>query len=294
MPDASGTARHAARLARAVALHQVAREAGWAYRFDRAVGSLRAALRLLDTLAADSEAVVLRIRVLVSLGYAQAESGSHTGGLARLDEAAEHLRLLPDGLCRSELDGLVLGNRGLLLHRAGRIVEGIELFDEAIARLAEGRADGTGAAAADPVVLASAYLNRGHAYIDLAQAVPSARDFTSCLRVCDEHGIDWLAAKARHNLGYVAYMTGDLPTALHHYAETERSYRTATTGLLPALHLDRARALLAAGLAGDAARQLEEAVPRLRRQRAGQDLAEAEVVLAGAALLDGNVLPARR
>ncbi|MFI7678424.1 CHAT domain-containing protein [Actinophytocola sp. NPDC049390] len=271
-------------LAKVVALHQRAREAGWAYRFDRAVALLRDALRLLDTVGPDApRAAVLRVRVLVSLGYAQAESGSHAGGLARLDEAAAHLAALPAGPERAGLDGLVLCNRGLLMHRAGKIVEGVDLFDAAITRLA-----------GDPVMLASTYLNRGHAYIDLAHATQAARDFERCIEVCDEHGIDWLAAKARHNLGYVAYMTGDLPTALRHFAEAERSYRDSTPGLLPALRLDQARALLSAGLAADAATHLDDVIPRLRAQRAGQDLAEAEVTAAAAALLDGRVRDARR
>lgn len=277
-------ARHTDVLARVVALHQRAREAGWAYRFDRAVALLRDALRLLDTIAPDGpRAAVLRVRVLVSLGYAQAESGSHAAGLARLDEAAAHLATLPDGPERADLDGLVLCNRGLLMHRAGKIVEGIDLFDAAITRLS-----------GDPVMLASTYLNRGHAYIDLAHATPAARDFERCIVVCDEHGIDWLAAKARHNLGYVAYMTGDLPTALRHFAEAEHSYQDSTPGLLPALRLDQARALLSAGLAADAATHLDDVIPRLRAQRAGQDLAEAEVTAAAAALLDGRVREARR
>lgn len=288
-PSRPEDARHTEVLAQVVALHQVAREAGWAYRFDRAVRTLGEALRLLDTVPPDRPgAVVLRIRVLVSLGYARAESGSLTGGLARLDEAASHLDALPPGARRAELEGLVLGNRGLLLHRAGRIVEGIELFDAAVERLTS--ANGAG----DPALLAGAYLNRGHAYIDLAQAVRSAADFTLCLRVCDEHGIDLLADKARHNLGYVAYMTGDVPAALRHYAAVERSYRATAPGLLPALRLDQGRALLSAGLAADAARHLDEMIPRLRRQRAGQDLAEAEVTRAAAALLDGRVAEARR
>ncbi|WP_424231099.1 CHAT domain-containing protein, partial [Actinophytocola sp.] len=299
MPSGTSRARHIDVLAEVVALHQRAREAGWAYRFDRAVALLLDALRCLDTIAPDSpQAAVLRVRVLVSLGYAQAESGSHAGGLARLDEAAGHLAVLPDGQRRAELDGLVLCNRGLLMHRAGKIVEGIDLFDDAIERLEEatGRrgAPGERCGAGDPVVLASAYLNRGHAFIDLAHAARSAHDFEVCLEVCAEHGIGWLAAKARHNLGYVAYMTGDLPTALRHYADAEGSYRVGTPGLLPALRLDQARALLSAGLGADAAAHLDEVIPRLRAQRAGQDLAEAEVTGAAAALLDGRVRDARR
>jgi tetratricopeptide (TPR) repeat protein len=285
----SRLARHAEVLGQVVALHQRAREAGWAYRFDRAIALLGEARRLLDSVGPDSpQAVVLRIRVLVSFGYAQSESGSHTDGLDRLDEAAKHLEALPPGPRRAELDGLVLCYRGLLLHRAGLIVEGIELFDAAVASLIE--ADDVG----DPVVLASTYLNRGHAYIDLSQAVLASRDFGLCLAVCAEHGIGWLADKARHNLGYVAYMTGDLPTALRHYAQVERGYQVSTPGLLPALRLDQARAFLSAGLAADAAKHLDDVIPRLRAQRAGQDLAEAEVTRAAAAVLDGRPAAARR
>jgi tetratricopeptide (TPR) repeat protein len=289
LPSESRQARHAEVLGQVVALQQRAREAGWAYRFDRAIALLGKARGLLDAIGPDSpQAVVLRIRILVSFGYAQAESGSPTEGLSRLDEAATYLDAVSSGPRRAELDGLVLCYRGLLLHRAGKITEGIEFFDAAIERLAE--ADEVG----DPVVLASAYLNRGHAYIDLAHAVLAARDFGLCLAVCAEHRIGWLADKARHNLGYVAYMTGDLPTALRHYTEVERGYRVSTPGLLPALRLDQARALLSAGLATDAARHLDDVIPRLRAQRAGQDLAEAEVTRAAAALLDGRVTEARR
>jgi tetratricopeptide (TPR) repeat protein len=289
-PSDSQRARHAEVLAKVTALHQNAREAGWAYRFGRAVTLLGNALRLLDTtLPGSPAAVVLRIRILVSLGYAQAESWSLADGLARLDEAATHLDALPPGPRRAELDALVLNNRGLLLHRAGQIVEGIELFDAAVERLTEQDT------VADPALLAGIHLNRGHAYIDLSQVVRSARDFERCLELCAEHDdMGLVADKARHNLGYVAYLTGDLPTALRHYTGVERSYQVSTPGLLPALRLDQARALLSAGLATDAARHLDDVIPRLRAQRAGQDLAEAEVTRAAAALLDGRVMEARR
>ncbi|TDV54081.1 CHAT domain-containing protein [Actinophytocola oryzae] len=289
LPSESGQARHAEVLGQVVALHQLAREAGWAYRFDRAITLLRDARRLLDSIGPDSpQAVVLRIRVLVSFGYAQAESGSHTDGFGRLDEAAAHLAEVPVSPRRAELEGLVLCYRGLLLHRAGRTLDGIELFDTAIERLTE--TDEVG----DPDLLAALYLNRGYAYIELAQVVRAGEDFEQCIDLCFEHGIDLLADKARHNLGYVQYMMGDLPGALRHYAEVERSYQVSTPGLLPALRLDQARALLAAGLAVDAARHLDDVIPRLRAQRAGQDLAEAEVTSAAAALLDGRVAEARR
>jgi tetratricopeptide (TPR) repeat protein len=124
--------------------------------------------------------------------------------------------------------------------------------------------------------------------------VRAGEDFELCLELCTEHGIAVVADKARHNLGYVQYMMGELPAALRHYTEVERSYQVNTPGLLPALRLDQARALLAAGLAADAAKHLDDVIPRLRAQRAGQDLAEAEVTMAAATLLDGRADQARR
>jgi tetratricopeptide (TPR) repeat protein len=251
---------------------------------------LRDAQRLLDQAREPAGRVTaLRVRVLVSLAYVAAETDSLAAGLLGLDDAERHARQLPDGAERSELDGLVLAHRALLLHRAGRVAEGLEVFDEAVPRLERGLREGTG----DPSVLAGAYLNRGTSYIYLAHVKGAVGDFARCIEVCDAHGLALLAAKARHNLGYVAYMTGDLPTALRHYDDTERRYRVHSTSMLPTLQLDRARALLAAGLATDAARQLDDAIPMLRAQRAGQDLAEAELARAAAALLDGAVRDAK-
>ncbi|MGH3880882.1 MAG: CHAT domain-containing protein, partial [Actinophytocola sp.] len=280
-------------LTRAHELHVRAREAVGAYRFGHGRALLRDAQRLLDRVAApDERATALRVRVLVSLAYVAAETDSLAAGLAGLDEAERHARRLADGAERAELDGLVLAHRGLLLHRAGRVAEGLEVFDEAIPRLERGLHGEAGTA--DPSVLAGAYLNRGTSYIYLAQVKGAASDFARCIEVCDEYGLPLLAAKARHNLGYVDYMKGDLPAALRNYDEAEHAYRAHSTGMLPTLQLDRARALLAAGLATDAARQLDDAIPALREQKAGQDLAEAELARAAASLLDGFAGDARR
>ncbi|HEU5470132.1 MAG TPA: CHAT domain-containing protein [Actinophytocola sp.] len=284
-------AGRAAQLTRAAALHQRAREAVGGYRFGRGRALLDDALAVLDSLGADDAAsAALRVRILVSLAYAEAEAGSPAVGLDRLASTGEHLARLPPGPGRAALDGLVLTHRGLLLHRAGRIGEGLALFDEAIPRLATALASGVG----DPVVLANTYLNRGRAYIDLLQTGSAIDEFLDCVRLCERHGLDQIAAKAHHNIGYVAYMTGDMPTALRHYDEADRRFQAFAPSLLPTARLDQARALLVAGLAERAARQLDDMFPRLRRQRVSQDLAEAEVTRAAAALLDGDVAGARR
>ena len=58
--------------------------------------------------------------------------------------------------------------------------------------------------------------------------------------------------------------------------------------------MDKARALLAAGLAGEAARELDGAIAAFRRQRLDQDHAEAELARSQAALATGDLAGARR
>ncbi|MFL6140289.1 MAG: CHAT domain-containing protein [Labedaea sp.] len=277
-------------LRQATALLQRAREAVWAYRIDRGRTLLRTALATLAELVPDTEVAALRIRVLVQLSYADAEAGSLDAGLSLLDAADQALADLPPGPVRAELGGLVLSDRGFLLIRAGRIDDGLQVLDLAADRLEAAVATGTG----DPNLLATVYLNRSLAHIDLAQTHPAVAELNRCIELSDQYGLHPIGIKARHNLGYVAYMTGDMPTALRHYADAERDYRDSVPGMLPVLQLDLARALLAAGLVEDAARHLDEALPQLRRQRASKDAAEAEIARAAAALLAGEVAKARR
>ena len=276
-------------LRRIAALHQQARQAGWAYRFEHGRSLLATALRLLDDdRAASPEGAALRVGVLVSLAYAESESGSAAAGLRRLADTAPYLAAVPADRAL-ELEGLVLANRALLLHRGGRLDEALDLFGRTITVLERNLADG-----GDAATLVAAYLNRATSYIGLGEVTAAARDLRRCIQVAERHGEQTVAAKARHNLGYVAYMVGDMPTALRHYAETERSYRTLAASMLPTLRLDQARASLAAGLSEDAARYLDDALPRLRSQRVGQDVAETELTRAAAALLDGHLSSARR
>ncbi len=278
-------------MVRAARTHRRAREAVWAFRFDRGIALLRTALRELDGADAPAERTAgLRVQVLVTMSYAEAETTSLDAGLSRLDSAKEHVAMLPDGPERDGLDGLVHAHRALFLYRAGRVLEGLELFDEAIPRLQAGLGGGVG----DPVTLAHAYLNRGVAHIDLVRVGAAARDFRRCIEVCERHGLEQIAAKAQHNLGYVAYMAGNMPAALEQYEAAATRLRAIAGSLLPIGQVDHARAMLAAGLPERAAVLLDDAIPPLRRQRAGQDLAEAEVVRAGAALLEGQTGEARR
>ncbi|MCP2274450.1 CHAT domain-containing protein, partial [Actinokineospora diospyrosa] len=264
---------------RAGALYRRGRKAVYAYTFARARALLGEALAVLDTAQDPTapEAVELRVRVLVTLAYAETEGATITQGIARLSDADALLEGLPEGPLRAELSGLSLEQRGFLHIRAGDIEMALSLLSEAAELLRAGLADGVG----DPYVLASLYLNRSLAQI-------------ACIELCERYGLHDIAIKARHNRGYVAHMTGDVPTALRYFAETSRDCAARAPGMLPVVQLDQARALLAGGLVDEAARHLDDALPRLRRQRVGQDAAEAEIARAAAALLHGDTAQARR
>jgi tetratricopeptide (TPR) repeat protein len=280
-------------LRQAAALHGRARDATYAYSFAEARRLLREALRVLDSVDEPTgvEHAALRVRVLVSLAYAETEGGPIAVGLAHLDAADALLPTIPEAPRRAELTGTVLQQRGFLLIRAGRIDDGLDHLEVAADLLERGLADGFG----DPNVLASLYLNQSLAHIGRTQTKPATQVLERCIELCDQHDVHpIIGIKARHNLGYVAYMTGDMPTALRYYEDTARSCQNLAPGMLPVVRLDQARALLAAGLVDNAARHLDEALPLLRRRRAGQDVAEAEVTRAAAALLEGDAWRAAR
>ena len=77
-------------------------------------------------------------------------------------------------------------------------------------------------------------------------------------------------------------------------SEAADAYRQSAPGNLPVVAMDKARALLAVGLADDAARELDGAMASFRRQRLDYDLAEAELARSEAALAAGEQADAKR
>ena len=239
---------------------------------------LRAALRVLgDAARDDAPRRALRGRTLVSLALAESEQGHVEAGLRLLGEAED---LLP-----ADRRGVLHGQRGMLLRRTGRDDLALLEYARALASLDE---------RADPEDLARVLLNRAVLHMAAARSGPARADLGRCLGIATAHGLDAIAAKAGHNLGYLDYLAGDIPSALRRYAATARLYADLVPGMLPVLSLDRARALLAAGLFTEADRELAQALDRLGRQRAGQDHAEAHLARAEAALLAGRAAAARR
>lgn len=241
---------------------------------------LRAALRHLDGAwerGAETDTEELRGRILVSLAHSEAERGHVAAGFRLLADAE---RLLPP-----DKQGVLRGQRGLLLLRTGRDAVALGELDAAIALLQSRN---------EPTDLARALLNRALLNLGFGRVRPAREDLHRSAELASRHDMPRVAAMCRHNLAYLDFLAGDLPAALKSYGLLSREYAVLAPGLLAVLAVDRARALLAAGLYDEANEELASAINGFRRQRLSQDLAEAQLARAEAALLAGRASDARR
>ncbi len=220
----------------------------------------------------------LAARLLTILAIWECEQGRTEYGLRLLDRA--------DKLVPAEDRGIPLSARGYLLMRAWQGDDAVRTLDEAISLL-----DGNPAETAN---LAAALLNRGFTYLNLGDVRRARPDLDRCQRIATAAGHDLIAAKALHDLGSCDLLAGDIPAALQLFNAAADTYRLSAPGFLPVLATDRARALLAAGLAADAATELDSAMAAFRQQRLDHDLADAELARSHAALAAGELVAALR
>lgn len=214
-----------------------------------------------------------RARVLLTYAYVRAELGHVSDGLRILDEiqAGEN----------RPLAGLIAGQRGVLLFRAGRLEAAVEPIDAALRLL--GR---------ETPERAQMLLNRGLLRLSRGELEPARRDFVECCSVAACAGLDVLAGQARHNLGQLWSLSGDLPRALQEMdgaAEVLSRWRD----LEYVYRVDRARVLFAAGLLDEADDELALAIRLIGRGGRRQDLAEVWLSRAQVALVAGRPVQAR-
>jgi len=227
---------------------------------------MRAALRL----AAGAEPAA-RGRVLVSLAWVESERGNVALGFRLLDEA-EPL-LTPGGRA------VLHAQRGLMLWRKGRNEQALTEFDRAVAGLSERDA---------PLDLVKALNNRSIISFEGGRAGPSREDLYRSLRIATRHDFTMMTAVIQVNLGCVDVAAGDLPAALGFFATARPAYEAVCPGRLPNLAMERARALIAAGLFGEADRELAAAVAASSAQSQDHIRTEALQTRAEAALLAGR------
>ena len=211
-----------------------------------------------------------------TLGIALAWSGHSQQGLTVLDRAVQ--------ASRGYAAGRVLMRRALVFKDLGRFRDAHEDLSRALSYLR--RAD-------DTVWEARSLVHRAEVFLGLGLPWRAAADFARAEELYATSGQELEYAKSRHNRGQAALSRGDLPAALTYFDEA--GYRYDSLGEnIPDLAIDRCSALLAAGLAGEAAQVTDTALSRIPPE-GGIAFKRAELLFAAAtaALAAGNPAHAR-
>ncbi len=206
-----------------------------------AIAELRKGVRL----AQASGRPEREVDVQATLGVTLAWTGRTRQGLAVLDEAVRASRGGPAGR--------VLMRRASVLRDLGRYPEAHDDLCRALPYLRR---------AADTVWEARSLMHRAEVFLGLGLPGRAGADFARAEELFAATGQELEYAKARHNRGLAALIRGDLPEALGYFDEAGHRY-DALGETNPDLAIDRCSALLAAGLAGEAAREADAALSRM-------------------------------
>jgi len=215
--------------------------------------------------------------VQATLGVALALAGHSRQGLALLDRAVE--------ASRGDLAGRVLMRRAAVLTDVGRFREAHQDLSRALPYFRRAR---------DTVWEARSLIFRAEAFVALGLPGRAAADFARAEALFAANGQELEYAKARHSLGLMALSRGDLPQTLSYFDDAGNRY-DALGETIPDLAIDRCRALLAAGLAAEAAEEADAALGQIR-PGGGIAYKKAELLFAAAnvALAAGDPTVARQ
>jgi tetratricopeptide (TPR) repeat protein len=246
----------------------------------RALKTLRRALRALaqaDAAADSSTDHALVARIWISIALNEAEVRSLSRGLTALGTAQIHAVAADD----SSVTVLLHCQRGLIQMRGGSLAEAVSSFDAAVELIEY----------AEPRDQSSIMLNRGTASLLRGRLKAARPDLQRAAAIARRAGLVVGEFKALHNLAYLEFLAGDLPTALRLMDEAGEVDAPVSRGVWL---LDRARVLAEAGLVREADSSLGAASEVFRADGLAQDLGEAELERARCSLLAGDPVLARQ
>ena len=227
--------------------------------------------------------------------HARAARDGQSEAEARLSRAFAYAQEGRFGLAASELDRAEAGLRGDdrdlgRVHNQRALVQWLRGdYGQAVTYF--GHAAGRSRRAGDELGLMRIYSNRGVARGRLGAYAAAERDLAQSEELATKLGLPLPVAIIRHNLGWLAAERGDVPTALRRFDEAERRYEQHR-GELGTLLLDRCAVLLGARLVPEAADAARRALDVLTAGAVTTAVPEAQLHLAEASLLAGDVATA--
>ncbi len=233
---------------------------------DAALQHLRAATRL-GRRAGSAELVA---EAQMGLAFALAVRGHGRQALREIEKALTSV----SGVSRARAQA----QRGVILNQLGRIDEALPDYQAALSVLR--RAD-------DHVWVERILSNRAVLYGYRQEFAAAEADLHECAQLCAKLELDLSLGFVQQNLGWISGLRGDVPTALHYLDLAEKRFRAhgAPAGELLA---DRCQLLLSVRLLSEAMQVAEEAVEEFEQQHRKAVLPEARLLLAQAAILDGQ------
>jgi tetratricopeptide (TPR) repeat protein len=168
--------------------------------------------------------------------------------------------------------------RAVILARLGRQDEALDGYRKALAVFRQ---------VGDALWEARVLSNRGVLHGYRSELAAARSDLQRALELGELLGLQHLVGAVCQNLGFVETRAGDIPCALAWYDRAEALWRSLEVPCA-VLMLDRGDALLSVGLYGEGRAAISAAVAELAGGQMAADLAEARLMLAQAALLEGD------
>ncbi|GGM80236.1 hypothetical protein GCM10011609_15170 [Lentzea pudingi] len=275
-------------------------KSGWAeqenYRAPAAIRLLNRALTHTDRAPDSPERTDLRVRILYTLGRSLGETSGMAVALDTFDAARREADTLADVKLRALLNGCIDHSQGNIILRLGQPEQSVQWFGPIITFIENEMASATDRLESNLIrQLASARIARAFANGAIRRRDVAIADLERASALSREHQLDDLYPYTQHALANTYKQSGDLGEALRCYEEAGRVLRLQEqASLLSGVQLDQAEAMLMIGLSDEAGRALDEALPVMRKEKVGQDIAEVEMFRASAALLDDQFDLARK
>jgi tetratricopeptide (TPR) repeat protein len=248
--------------------YEAARTWNWRHEPARAAAAFHELLAALDAVAPqnmrESESHArLSVRSIIGLAIATYEvSGSEDDAFGLITQAESVASNAPDSI-RGPMQGLVEGQRGVLLMRCGQFDDAVDCISRSL----------TLHPAEDHRSRALGHLNRGFAVSQTGNLQDALVDYEASREHSVLAGNIDMEAAVLHNIGYIKHVLGDIPGALSAMDESRRVQPDSGRGIG---NLGRAEALFEAGLVADAEVLLNEVIPELVASRLRPERAEAE------------------
>jgi tetratricopeptide (TPR) repeat protein len=211
----------------------------------------------------------------MSLAFVLTRRGETRRALRMIDQAVAGLSGLPRARA--------VAQRAFIRHQLGRLDEALIDYAAALPALR---------AAQEWTWVQKIHSNRAVLYIYRSQLKAAEADLAAGEMICRAHGLDSLLGFLYDNLGFLHVRRGDVPAALAALDEAERRHR-AVGARLGTILVDRAELLLTVRLTAEALDAATRAVDDFRANARGIALPQAQLLVADAALLDGDAATAR-